>query len=405
MTRRLMLGAMVLQLGAAILLAKPGVVVTKDGQRLEGEITEKTDAVVVNIRGIDTSVSRDNVTSINYAEPFQKEYQDRLAKLDAKDVKGRIDLARWAFDQKQYAAAREACEAALAIDPNNRDAVDLENLIRSQMRMEQAAKNATPKPAPTPTAPSASGDKTPAMGPGNQKLLTPNDINTIKQAELRPGDTRTAMRLENNVERRYLQYANLQFNEFNAKSIVDRAIDILDKGDPSMRKDVKIIGDPASITEFKSTIQPMILNGCAASNCHGGSKGGALQLIAPAASDAVTYTNFYILTQYHKKINEPNAGAFESNADRKSIDRGHGSESLLAQYMLPADVSKFDHPTVPGYNGITRGKDDVKFRQVVNWMDNSLSQIAPNYGIKFELPAASASTQPAVTQPSAPTRR
>jgi len=403
MTRRLTLTA-VLLLGASILLAKPGVVTTKDGQRLEGEITEKSDSIVVNIRGIDTAVPRDNVTSIAYAEPFQKEFQERLAKLDPKDVKGRIDLARWAFDQKQYQAARDACEAALAIDPNSREAVDLQNLVRSQMRMEQG-KGAAPRPAPAPTAPHTGADKPPVTAPGSQKLLSANDINTIKQWELRPGDTHTAIRFENKVENRYVQYKNLQYNEFAAKSPVDRAIEILDNGDPTMRRDVKIVGDPASMIEFKSAVQPVLLSGCATSSCHGGSKGGALQLITPATGDPVTYTNFYILSQYHKKMGDPSSGAFEADADRKLIDRGHGSESLLAQYMLPADVSRFDHPRVPGYNGVARGKNDPRYNQVVNWMDQSLGTIAPSYGIKYDLPGAAPSTQPAATQPSAPTRR
>jgi hypothetical protein len=400
-----MLGGAVaaLILAASVLFAKPGVVVTNDGQRLEGEITEKGDEVTVNIRGINTVLSRGNIASITYAEPFEKEFQDRMAKLDPKDVKGRIELARWAFDQKHYPAARDALESALTIDPNNREAADLERLVRSQMRLEQT-KQATPAP---PTTKPMTPEKPAPTNAAGQKLLTAADINAIRQAELRPSDTRTSIRLENNVEKRYIQYANLQFSEFNAKSPVDRAIDILDKGDPSMRKDVKIVTDPASLIEFKSMIQPMILNGCAASNCHGGSKGGSLQLLAPASSDAVTYTNFYILTQYHKKLSDPTGGVFEGNVERKMIDRGHGADSILAQYMLPADVSRVDHPKVPGYNGVARNKDDVRFRQLVNWMDNSLSSITPNYGITYELPFAG-TTRPSTTQttePAGPTRR
>src|SRR5438132_1990813 len=129
MARRWMLGGALTLLATSILLAKPGVVITRDGQRLEGEITEKTDSVVISIRGIETAVPRDNIASLTYSEPFEKQFQDRLAKLDPKDVKGRLELARWAFDQKQYSTARDACEAALAIDPNNREAVELESLV------------------------------------------------------------------------------------------------------------------------------------------------------------------------------------------------------------------------------------------------------------------------------------
>src|SRR5207249_3947109 len=115
MKRCCLLGMALAVAVGSLLLAKPGVVVTKDGQRLEGEITEKTDTVIVSIHGIETTISRENLASLTYSEPFEKEFQDRLAKLDPKDVKGRLELARWAFDQKQYTAARDACEAALAI--------------------------------------------------------------------------------------------------------------------------------------------------------------------------------------------------------------------------------------------------------------------------------------------------
>jgi hypothetical protein len=389
-----MIGMAGILLAGTVLLAKPGVIVTRDGQRLEGDISARGDDVVVSIRGIETVVPRSNIASINYAEPFEKEFQDRLAKLDAKDVKGRIDLARWAFDQKQYVAARDACEAALAIDPNNREATDLENLVRGQMRLEHVRAN----PA-APTRPSVEKPPRPTNNAAGARLLTPADINTIRQWELRPSDTRVTVRLENGVERRYVQFANLQYSEFNAKAPVDRAIDILDRGDPSMRKDVKILSDPTSLIDFKAQVQPMVLNGCATSNCHGGNKAGSLQLLTPASSDAVTYTNFYILTEYHKKTSDPTGGVFEGNVDRRLVDRGHGADSLLVQYMLPPEVSKFDHPKVAGFNGLARGRDDVKIRQVINWMDKSLSGIAPNYGIDYEIPGASTTQPEPATQP------
>src|SRR5947207_30068 len=89
------------------LLAKQGVVTTRDGQRVEGDINEKADEVVVTSHGVNTVIARDNIASLQYSEAFEKQFQDRLAKLDPKDVNGRIELARWALSQQQYNAARD----------------------------------------------------------------------------------------------------------------------------------------------------------------------------------------------------------------------------------------------------------------------------------------------------------
>ena len=73
------------------LLAKQGVVTTRDGQRVEGDINEKADEVVVTSHGVNTVIARDNIASLQYSEAFEKQFQDRLAKLDPKDVNGRIE--------------------------------------------------------------------------------------------------------------------------------------------------------------------------------------------------------------------------------------------------------------------------------------------------------------------------
>ena len=47
-------------------------------------------------------------------------------------------------------------------------------------------------------------------------------------------------------------------------------------------------------------------------------------------------------------------------------------KSLLGQYGLPADVSEVDHPQVPGYDFVFRNTDDVRDKQVLDWMNKSL---------------------------------
>src|SRR5690348_10064180 len=88
---------------SSMTFAKPGVVRTREGQTYDGEVDEKDpDAVVVNVRGIETRIARDRIASIDYSGGTQTDFTARLAKLEANDVQGRLKIAREAFDQKQY---------------------------------------------------------------------------------------------------------------------------------------------------------------------------------------------------------------------------------------------------------------------------------------------------------------
>lgn len=364
---------------AGVVMARQGIVVTRDGTKYQGDITEKSDSINVTIHDVETSLPRSQVDSITYTDSFDTEFANRMAKLGPKDVDGRLQVARWALDQQQYSKAREAVDSAQQIDPNSREAADLQNLITSQIRLEssKAGPDTTPPP-PTP------------VGAVDRRYLSPDDVNLIRQLELQPSDKLT-VRFENGVDHRFVQYANLQYTQFNALKPVDKALKIINDGDPTMGADVRILGDPMSLRIYRQSIEPVILNGCAASACHGSTKGGNFILFSPATSDQITYTNFYILTQYQKKVTVPNAGVFDSPI-RYMIDRGHGARSLLAQYGLPASISDQDHPTVAGYNGIFRNTLDPKYKQLVDWMDNSLKNVAPDYRIHYQLPGAA--TQP-----------
>ena len=63
------------------------------------------------------------------------------------------------------------------------------------------------------------------------------------------------------------------------------------------------------------------------------------------------------------------------------VDRGAAGQSLLGQYSLPADISEVDHPQVPGYDFVYRNTDDVRYKQVLDWMNKSLVQPDPDYSM------------------------
>lgn len=394
-TRCVLLACCAVLLAATVAMGTPGTVMTRDGQKFVGDVTERTDDVVVNVKGVETIILRGNIESITYSESFDKEFATRMAALAPDDVPGRIALARWAFDQQQYEKARDALHSALAIDPNSREASDMLNLVRGQMRLEQAK--------PSDGSSSGSAPKAHSPGPPNplspveRKLISTADINVIRQRELKSGDN-VNIRFEKNVVKRFTDYDNRNFSEFNALGKTEQALVIFEKGDPSMQEDVRIMSDPPAVLEFRQKIQPLVLNGCASLQCHGGPQGGNFVLFSPADNDAITYTNFYILMQYRKKVEGNDTGVFGGQQERSMVDRGNAVRSLLVQYGLPADLAEIEHPHVMGYVGIFRSREDPKYRMVVRWMNESLAPLAKDYNIRYELPTrpekAAPSTRP-----------
>ena len=401
MLRRGIVGGTVVLLAAAVLMAKPGVVKTPDGATYQGDVTTSdTSVTVTNKNGIETTLDRRNVASIEYLASPAEEFQQRISQLKPDDVDGRIQLARWAYDNRQYALARDALDAALKIDPNNRAATDMLDTVQRQVRLERntgnsgagSTTNASGQPAAVPNGASGGGgapaaEEAPQPRQEGEKFLSPEQINTIRQSEWNRSDARVRARLKGDVKKRYIDYAAANTRDFNAMNVIDQAWEILTKGTPEMRKDVEVLTDPAALMEFRRpNVQGKILAGCATAGCHGTGGAGGFQLYSAGENEAVAYTNFYILQQYRKNID---------GVERKMIDRANPESSLLIQFGLPAELAETDHPAVGNYSGIFRNRSDPTYNAIVNWMGKSLALIEPNYEIEFKPPT----TQPATTAP------
>src|SRR5258707_4882 len=111
----------------SLLLAGQGVVKTRDGKTLEGDIEEKPDQVIVNLHGIKTAINRDNVDgSVEYFDNVEARYQAKLAQLPKKpSAADHIALARWLFDTKSYDLALKEIDDAKTLDPNSAEAATL----------------------------------------------------------------------------------------------------------------------------------------------------------------------------------------------------------------------------------------------------------------------------------------
>jgi hypothetical protein len=387
MPRRL-LASLVVVLFAAVALAAPGVVRTKTGQSFVGEIRERDDAVTVTVRGIDTILPRDQVESIEYGT-FEELFEKRLAALAPDDVAGRIALGRQAFDEREYLLAARVLELAMEIDPNSAQASELLTLVRNQLRLQRDAGTA---PATRPVGPGVA----PRI---ERELLTPDQVNLIRLHELKDNET-VPIRIDPEVKRQMADRLSVPVTEFNRGTPTQQALKILREGDPSMLAGVRVQRDPESLLAFRQRIQPMVLQGCATSGCHGGAQAGDFVLFSPAGDDESTYTNFFILQSYRRTTSTPGGGGgmFGGDVETRMLDRAAGERSLLIQYGLPAALAEVDHPTVRGYNGIFVNRNDPKYRTILDWMSGepgtrgALKPQDPEYGIDYRPPT---STQPA----------
>ena len=397
-------------LGAAAVLAvrplaawaKPGVVTARDGTPYTGDVTEDERYVYINAPGGRIQLDRRNVSKIDYAADVQTEYDARHAKLGAKDVKGRVELAKYASEHSRSDLALAALEEARQIDPANRDVALSTETVQRQMDLDRkrgqagavAAGVTKPGAATKPAAGATSKPATPAVAVVEHRLLNPAEINVIRQLEMRPDDPMVRVRLENNVARKFMLEAfgdatGKSAKRFMARSGAEQGSEILRDGSPEMAKDVRILTDPKPLAVFKTKVMPVIASSCASTACHGGVNGGSLYLYQ-GNSAAATYTNFYVLMTYAAQVN----GVTYTLLDREVPDR-----SLALQFGLPPLIARPPHPKVADLRARFKGRDDPSYILVDDWLSQSLRMPQPQYGFNVS-PYRAAGQNPA-TQPGA----
>jgi hypothetical protein len=359
--------ALLVLLCASALLARPGILKTNAGQTYNGDIKDNGDSYTITVDKIDSQIPKSDVASVTYTGSIDDQFNQRMTNLDAKDAEGRVKLARFAFDNGRNELAAQALSAALRIDPNNADAIDMLKTVQAQRNLEHTH---SASGAPGPGASAGASPEVPDTGappevmPAGaiaQHLLTAKDINSIKQHELRPDEDITVS-IPTDVKRKFAAKIGVPFSQFDALAPMDQFNQILQKGDGEMKAAMKIGRDPQAILQFKRLIQPMVLRNCATSGCHGGTAGGKF-ILYNGTDTATTYTNFYIMEQFSMKTGA-SAGFFGGNGDRKMIERGDGAHSLLINFGLPIGQGDVSHPKIPnsGFIGIFHTRDDRLYR-------------------------------------------
>ncbi len=359
-------------LAATTPAVKTGIVQTLDGHTFEGEITQDDKFITITLHNIATRLDKRNVAKITYTQSLDDQFADRLSKLAADDVKGRIDLATWASDNQRPDLAVTALQEARKIEPTNRDAaIALDN---AQRQIDLDARHATAPDTPVVAGAGAGATSKPAAtahAPAMQhRLLTDDEVNIIRQKEMTSDDTSIRVRLDKSVVSRFLGSVDADAATFRQLPAESQAIEILAVNDPKLSNDVRIITDPQPLLTFKQKVYPLIAASCASTACHGGAAGGSFGLF-PGTSTQAVYTNFYILQTYVERV---------GGTQYSAINRTVPDQSIVLEFSLPDGIGDISHPKVPDFRARFRTRNDPSYVTSLNWI-NALQPVVPRYGI------------------------
>ncbi|MEM1012356.1 MAG: hypothetical protein AAGI46_09050 [Planctomycetota bacterium] len=222
----------------------------------------------------------------------------------------------------------------------------------------------------------------------NVPLLTEEQINLVRQAELQPLDGQSRgprIRFDENLIRRFVDARpELDFRAFNTGGDVAKALFILENGTEEEQADVLILTDPASLELFKRSIHTAVIRGCATSACHGSNdpeRHAGFQLVNSGRGDDVIYTNFYTLSRGKVSVANPTGGAFGGPAEveRRLIERQNPEASLLLTYALPAGATDRPHPEVEGYRPLFQNPREPVYRDLTVWLNEVLDRTVVGY--------------------------
>lgn len=347
---------------------KPGMVKAKGGYTFQGEVDEDAapgKVIVIQANGQKVELFKQAVDSIVYFNTPREEFDARLANLGKQDIPGRLALARWAITKKEADLANEAVKSAKAIDANNREVLAMEKQVAAAMPPKPEVKpDVTTQPATQPA------EKAAPAGPAI-RTLTPEEVQTVRIREMKPGEKLRAT-VPPALRKDIVAAGLVPANQIGRLSVPDLAALVLAQGTPAMKEQVKILSDPASLTDYKMRVNKILVTGCAAANCHGSDQSKSFRLFAQTNDDASVLSNFVILQKTDRTID---------NVRRLMIDRANPRSSLLLAYMLPPTISQLPHPEVPGFKPVVKTANDPGFVATADWITNSLKVIlADGYG-------------------------
>lgn len=422
------LGLLALWVLASPSLAREAQVVMNDGRVFKGEFVDQdANTVFLVIKEIRTPLPRADIREITYLKTPEEEYRERKAAIDPADVKKRYELAFDLFQREAYELAKaELLELRQQFPDDDKTRMLLEIVEERLSKKSQAQPGSTsastgvkpPKPGtgakPDPKHPSGGKPRAEDVILPTQHL-TDADVNAVRVWEIEFAAKPTVMVPADVLEEFFNKYRQFDgvpkgrteqtaFRKLPGYRQLEQIMKLSGEGTREYYPRVTVKDDPPALKEFRVNIHPKyVLSFCATNECHGGKNAGSFFLFrANSNSDAVVYTNFYIL-------------ASTRGSQGMLIDRSRPEESLLLQYGLDPKQARFPHPEVHGVNWRFRlqGPKDPMYLSMKKWMGEQLFKPMPAYGIEYELPSVKTvddlvneskakETAPAPTTPPAP---
>lgn len=389
-------------------------VLLRDGQRVTGELIEDGPTrVVLLVRGVEVSFSRDSVRSVQMLPSVSEQYRQLRDTIDPKDADSLVRLADWLRSRGRLAEALAEVNRALAAEPAHPRGLELRTIVEQQIKLaaargrpeartEARAESRTERPGEEgPERESRPGpDARPAAD--QVPLLTPEQVNLIRvyETDLRdptrmsiaPGTIATLIETYTGDP---LIPATREGKDRLFRAPPAEILDLLFRlRARELYGGVRVLEPPRAVRLFRDDVhRGWLLNSCATSDCHGGAQAGRLRLArSRASSDAAVTTNLYILDQFRTIGGEP------------LIDYDKPASSILVQHGLPMDLAAAPHPRVDGWRPAFRGPDDPRLERTLAWI-RAMYRPRPDYGIDYTPVAPFSPPDPESPAPEAGPRR
>jgi hypothetical protein len=300
-------------------------------------------------------------------------YRERFDALDANDVQGHYELARWCRSRKRYDLLIEQCEYILKLNPKHVNAKLLLSIAKREQATGQPQDNLE---TDTDTAPKLIAEA------GALQFVSEDDIQVLRFAELsRRFPERVSVRFHNDVLERFVQSKlrtghwdrldRIAFSRTKPWVKLHQIVRVPSIGPPAKKfdtsiddeetspadaykDDIEIRSDPYVFARFRRVVLPIVMRGCATSGCHGSVNAPVFRLYRDAGlRERAVYTNFLVLDSLR-------------SGKHKFIDRDMPADSLLLQYLLPEEMAEHHHTTK--IKPVVRFRDDRNYLLIADWI-------------------------------------
>jgi len=355
----------------------------KDGRVVSGNVTKTEGGYRVETAMGAVEYSDSQVVAVEDIVSPETLYQQRLAEIDPNSPEDHFHLGEFALKQRLLDQAAEQFREALNLRPQFEQA----SLMLERVEYLRARAAAASQPATAATEPVYPGGYTP-QEIRDEWLLTDEDINWIRLAELRPTD-RVRIDVDNDTVDRFIAmkrgtgdfrdvYAEQRFRGLPP---MQKALYILSRTteqDTGIRAGIKVLGNPQFMIDYRRYVWPIVGRTCGAPECHGGDRApGRLKLFRSyGTDDRIDYTNFVILDGY-----------VSSSGRARMIDRANPTRSLLLQYGLIEQEAEFTHPQTGGRSRVIfPSVRSPAYTSVLNWVMSLHRPVHPDYHLTYSPP-------------------